>query len=641
MVDLSKISEPVSHRLTEPDKEAELTSETSLQPELVAESVTAEAVGESRRQRKNRVRKAAIGKKSPLITNLNSTKTREAATRGESWDTWMGSQGLVMAIILIILTFDFITPAFQFDTANQDSMSLLWMLIITWLVGLAIALSDMAVRRTETSNPINWGRAVMLYAVTSLSYFFFYTLAHKIQFGQRITITALADVLRAADVLANGLVMFYFFLFLLMVLFALMLSWGQTRRLVVWRSENWWLYPPLALAIVAVIWFKNIDVVKADIYLKEGERYRNNSQWNEAIALHEKGRSIDSDEDFYYLMLALDYQLMAQDNRLEQPQRQFAWQEGERIALEARRINSYNPDNTGNMGRYYFTLGQVFDQARFQDALKFFEKATILAPSNVIYHNLWAQTYYILTDYQKAVDRLKISVSTDPKYPPTWILLGDTYAAMQNVDEALKAHSEAIKLSGDLFDQFADQRFQFYLSAGKMENLQAVIQEAAQVRPTDASLQWAMGHAYYLQGKPEQAIPHLQQAVTLGDSSDRTTKELANIYLSLNQLEAALQLYQRLLQINPNDVEANSALAFIYAQQGRLDEAIQANQLVLQQKPEDYDSLKNLAILYQQKGQLPEALTAARQAETVAPASEAANWQKFISDIEDQIAKAG
>jgi tetratricopeptide (TPR) repeat protein len=340
-------------------------------------------------------------------------------------------------------------------------------------------------------------------------------------------------------------------------------------------------------------------------------------------------------------MLALDYQLMAQDNRIDQAQRELAWKEGERIALEARRINAYNPDNTGNMGRYYFTLGQVFDQARFQDALKYFEKATILAPSNVIYHNLWAQTYYILTDYQKAIDRLKISVSVDPNYPPTWILLGDTYAAMENVDEALKAHSQAIKLSSDLFDQFVDQRFQFYLSAGKIESLLAIMQQAALDRPTDASLQWAIGHAYNLQEKPEQAIPYFQQAVTLGDNSDRTIKELANIYLSLNQFEQALQIYQRLLQSNPNDVEANSALAFIYAQQGRLDEAIQANQSVLQQSPDDYDSLKNLAILYQQKGQLQEALTAARQAQSVAPESEAANWEKFIADLENQLAKAG
>jgi tetratricopeptide (TPR) repeat protein len=254
---------------------------------------------------------------------------------------------------------------------------------------------------------------------------------------------------------------------------------------------------------------------------------------------------------------------------------------------------------------------------------------------------LWAQTYYILTDYAQAVERLQKSIEVDPKYPPTWILLGDTYAAMENAEEAFKAHSQAIKLSSDFFDQFADQRFKFYSSANKLNDLIAVIQQASTERPTEASLQWALGHAYNLQGQTEPAIPYLQRAIALGDSLPRTLRELAGIFLTQKNFDQALPLYQSLLQVSPNDVEANSGLAFIYAQQGRLDEAIQANQAVLQQAPNDYDSLKNLAILYQQKGQLQEALNAAKQAKGVAPETESSNWDKFISDIENQLAKAG
>ncbi|MFN8456760.1 MAG: tetratricopeptide repeat protein [Anaerolineae bacterium] len=594
-----------------------------------------------RNRRARRAQRAAAQNRKVAVSAPATSYRREPPLQGEGQDAWIGSQGLVMAIILIILTFDFITPQFQFKATDQDSMSLLWMMVITFLAGLVIALADLTIRRNEWGGDINLPRAAALYTIPSLIYFFIYMTAHQTQLSQRITVTGLADVIRAADVITGGFVMFYVFLFILMVLFALTLSWRQNRRLTFWRAENWWLYPPLVLATVAVIWFKNVDVVLADIYLKEGERYRSSGQWNEAIALHETGRSIDSDEDFYYLMLALDYQLMAQDSRIEQGQREFAWKEGERIALEARRINPYNPDNTGNMGRYYFTLGQAFDRSRFQDALTYFEKATILAPSNVIYHNLWGQTYYILADYPKAIERLKISVSIDSKYPPSWILLGDTYAAMQNMDEAFKAHSQSIKLGNEFFDQFVEQRFNFYKSANRMENLIAVIQEASAERATDTVLPWAIGHAYNLEGQPEKAVPYLEKAVSLGDSSERTLRELANLYLGFKKLEQAQSVYQRLLQTNPNDVEANSGLAFIYAQQGRLDEAIQANQTVLQQKPNDYDSLKNLAILYQQKGQLQDALNMAKQAKSAAPAPEAPNWDKFISDIENKLAKAG
>lgn len=628
---------------------AELVSsqETTSPQDVIQAEQAPEPVTTTRRSKKRRGRRGGGRRKSAATTAQPGSAGRGyAPLKRESWETWLGGQGLAMAIILIILTFDFITPQFQFSLDDEKSTSLLWMLTITWLIGFAIAMSNLAIRRDDWRGRISWGRAVVLYAITSLSYFFFYMLAHRLQFGQRITVTSPNDVIKAASVLTNGLVVFYIFLFLLMVIFAITLSWRRTRGLAFWRAENWWLYPPLVLAILTVIWFKNIDVVRADIYLKEGERYRNNKQWNEAIALHEKARSIDSDEDFYYLMLALDHQLMAQDNNLDQAQRQRAWREGERIALEAREINPYNPDNTGNMGRYYFTLGQVFSQERFRDALNFFEKATMLAPSNVIYHNLWAQTHYILQDYEAAVDRLQTSVSIDPKYSPSWILLGDTYAALGNVDQALMAHSEAMKLnsrgSGDGFasfaDQFVDQRLNFYISAGKLEDIVAALQQVASRWPNNAKVPSVIGRAYSLQGDREKAAVYLEEARALGDNSDRTTRELANIYLALNSLDQALPNYQLLLEKKPNDVEAHSALAFIFAQQGRLDEAIHHNQLVLEQLPNDYDSLKNLAILYQQQAQLQEALEAARQAQAVAPEAERPSWDQFIANLENQLA---
>lgn len=609
------------------------------QPETLSQPVVeAEAPPEpevtSRRSKRRRGRKTA-------------PKRRVSSSGGlagqESPDTWVGAQGLAMAIIMIILTFDFITP--QFDFGNEKGKAFFWMISVTWLVGFCITMSTLAIRRIEWRSQISWGWAIAIYVITSLFYYFIHTLAHNYQFGQRVTVQAIADILRAANVLANGLVLFYIFLLLLMVLFAITLSWRSVRNLPFWRSENWWLYPPLALAILAVIWFKNIDVVRADIYLKEGERYRSQGQWNEAIALHERARSIDSDDDFYYLMLALDYQLMAQDGNLDQAQRQFAWQQGEQIALQAREVNPYNPDNTGNMGRYYFTLGQVFNPERFQDALNFFEQATVLAPSNVIYHNLWAQTLYILQNYETAVDRLQTSVSVDPEYAPTWILLGDTYAAMGNIDKALQAHSEAIALNSGgsengfrgFSDQFFDQRLNFYNSAGRGEDVISVMQQVAQDRPTDPHIQWAIGHAYNVQGQPQQAIPYFEQALALDDTSDRTARELANIYLAVNACEQAVSLYDFLLQQNPNDIEAHSALGFCYARLGDLTRAIDHNLAVTQQLPEDYDSLKNLALLYRDNGQLPQALDAARRAKTAAPEAEVPNWDPLITDIENRL----
>lgn len=628
---LARVEEPAA----EPAAESAVPA-----TESPTESALDEPVEPTRRGKRSRSRRAARRKASPLLASSAGLWL----PKRESWETWLGSQGLAMAIILIILAFDFITPQFALSIVDSRSGSFIWMVVITWTAGAAIAFSTLAVRRSEWSGELSWMRAALLYGITSLSYFFFYAIAHTLNFGRRITVTSVDDVVRAAGVLANGLVVFYIFMLILMLIIALTLTWRQMRGLALWRTENWWLYPPLIMALLAVIWFKNVNVVRADILLKEGERYRDQRQWSEAIALHERARSLDSDEDFYYLMLALDYQLMAQDGNMDAGTRQQAWLQGEQIALEARSINPYNPDNTGNMGRYYFTLGQVYDQNKFQDALDYFRRATIMAPSNVTYHNLWAQTYYIMHNYDAAIDRLQTSISIDGQYPPSWILLGDTYAAKGDVDRALAAHAQGMGLSAPgsdgwstFADQFLDQRLNFYISAGRGNDIIAAMQQVGLNRPTQASVPQAIGQAYNLMGQRDQAIAYFEQAQSLGDGSDRTVRNLANSYLASNQLEQAESTYQLILEQNPNDVEANSALAYIYAQQGRLDDAILHNQKVLEARANDYDSLKNLAILYQQKQEWQTSLNYAQQAEQAAPDTEKPSWAQFIQNLQTQI----
>ena len=605
--------------------------ESASEPEAVPAETVAAAQPKTRRKRKS-------GRKSqPVVV---STRIRQS--RGGSWETWLGAAGLAMAIILIILTFDFVPVQFKWSTGRY---SLLWMLSITYLVGTAITLAELAVHRTEWQEKINWARAVMLYLVTSLGYAGFYVLLHSQQ-RHALTSGRLTDALQAAEKLFAILDGFYIALFLLMAVIAVMLAQKQFRsNLPGWRTGNWWLYPPLIAAAVLVIYFKNVNVVKADTFLKEGDRYRSAQQWDNAIKLHRAAIAADADEDFYYLMLALDYQLEAQDGRLDATAREKAWKDGEKVALEARRINIYNPDNTGNMGRYYFTLGQVLDPSYFEKAKTFFQKVIDLAPQNVQYYNLLAQTYYMQGDYDTALEWLNKSVAIDSEYAPTWLQLGDTYAAKSDVDAALEAHKHAIALDPTSFaDANFDSRLNFYLSAKRTDDLVAAFNQYIADHPGDSKsilkkrgqILGAIGHIYLRAGVITQATEYLQQATALGYQNAKTLLELADTSLQQQNYQQAETLYQQALQKiqNPNQqAQIWSSLGYIYAQTGRIQQAIDANNKVLQTIPNDYDSHKNLALLYQQTGQLDQAIAHAEAALKVAPENVKSDLQAYIDQL--------
>jgi tetratricopeptide (TPR) repeat protein len=186
-------------------------------------------------------------------------------------------------------------------------------------------------------------------------------------------------------------------------------------------------------------------------------------------------------------------------------------------------------------------------------------------------------------------------------------------------------------------DQFLEQRLNFYVSAGRGDDIIAAMQQVALERPDIATIPRAIGQAYNLMGQRDKSITYFEQALSLGDQSDATTRNLANIYLASEEFDMAEQGYLQILEKRPNDVEANSALAFIYAQQGRLGDAILHNQKVLENRPDDYDSLKNLAILHQQMGQAQQAIGFAQRAEQAAPEAERASWAPFIQNLQNQI----
>lgn len=584
----------------------------------------------STRKRRRRRRKPAS-----LTTGGATSPSATTVFGEEDWETWLGVFGLVVAIILMAMIFDFVTVHID---VSRGRFSMIWMFAITWGLAMAVGLSEVAIRDRTSQKPLNWGRAVLLFAVTSLGYTFFYLMVHRLQLKPRSipAVDPVRAVIKNANVFTGSFLLFYAFVWLLLLLVGLMLALPAFRRQPTWRVANWWLYPILILATGVGIWFKNINVVRADIYLKQGEQYRDQGQYDNAIVLHKRSIDSDPDEDFYYLMLALDYQLKGQDGRISEEERTQAWAEGVVIATQAREINPYNPDNTGNLGRYFFTWAQFTPaddaqwEVRLQNALQFFERAIKLAPQNVVYYNLLGQTHSLLGQFEQAEQVLLASAELDPEFEQTQVLLGDTYATLGRAMEAAEAHRAAILLSPAVFaDQLLDQRLNFYLSASQVatnpdaatsdqddvpiQHIISALEEAQSLHPGNVLVPQILGRTYALMGDSQRAVAYYEQAIGMGDTSAQTLLSIADIYLNSQAYEQAIVAYQRALQVDPQNVQAHSNLGYAYTQVGRLDDAIQENLQVLQLAPDDYISHRNLVLLYRDTGRLDEALQQAER----------------------------
>lgn len=545
----------------------------------------------------------------------------------QRWQGAVMAQALVVGIVLVIMVFSFVTPGFSW---TKGRFSMLWLFCITWIFGGILTLTEQA---EQPDFRLVWSSAA--YAVLSLGYPLLYTAVHWGQINTKMTVATIQDVVQASGVFAATLTLFYLALFALMLITAGTMMRGEKTPPTFWRSGNWWVYLPLLPALLFAVVKANLMPIQADVYFKQGDNYRSSSLMNESVEVYKKALSLAPDEDFYYLMLALDYQLMSQQSGLTKEQQVGLLQLGLGAAQQARDLNPYNPDNTGNLGRFYFTWAQMQDQSKYDEAQDYFRQVTYLAPQNTTYYNLWGQTLYVRGKYQEAIELYNRSYQVDPLYPETSLFLGDAYAALGQIDKALAAHRECIILDpGAFVNPALDQRLTFYLSTNHGDDLISAFEEAFKKYPDSSLIPATEGYIYARQGKMSESIIAYQRALAMGDQSVETLSRLADVLLSAGQLEQAQAIYEKVIETSPQSVQAHSSLGYIYAKNGQLEKAVQENLRVLQLSPQDYNAHKNLAILYNQLKRPPEALTEARTALSLAPENEKAALEAFVAQLE-------
>jgi tetratricopeptide (TPR) repeat protein len=582
---------------------------------------------------------------------------------------------LLAGLILVTMGYDYITP--QFDIAARG-YSLLWLLVITWLLGgiIAVALT----RRS------NWPFASLLHSLISLGCFFIFLIIRIPQVRSKVTVTSLDDFLKQASSVANGLVLYYVFAFLLLLAVAGALMWRKPLPSSFWRRRYGWLYPLLAAGVIVLIFTTNLSVIKADIVYKHAKSYFGGKRWDASIALYQQAVKLAPHEDYYYLFFGsallekakraskgsatLSESISAAELLSFTPQqiaslgREDSLIASRAVLIEARRLNPLNTDHSANLARLHRTWGQMAsdpDQRaeKLGKALEYYYQATSLSPQNAQLFNEWGQVYYILGDQEKALEKYQHSLSLDQEYYETYILLGDLYLKRKELDKATDVYSRALELDPNLAQVHSSLGY-IYSQQGKLQEAIEENLKVVELAPDDYASHKNLALLYQQSGRTDEALAEAQIALELAPEKDKANletfvaqlggqpvtssdEELIQTYLSEGQaylnekdFERAQEVYAKALELNPDIVQAHSALGYIYALQGDLEGAMEENLKVLELAPNDYATHKNLAMIYQQLGHLEDAIAEAEIALELAPEEDRPALEEFIAQLRQQ-----
>lgn len=202
--------------------------------------------------------------------------------------------------------------------------------------------------------------------------------------------------------------------------------------------------------------------------LEQGDIYRDQGQWDEAIA--EYSEAIELDPDY---------------------------------------AQAYN-----NRGWIYRT------KTEYDNAIADFNKAIELDPSNHTTHTNLGSVYHSIGKYDKAIAEHNKAIELEPGFAAAYFNRGNEYLAKEDLDKAITDYDKAIGLDSELTHAY-NNRGWAYIQKGEYDKAIVDYNRAIELNPNYANSYYVRGDIYRTQGKIVEAIADYEKFIGLSQDSPK------------------------------------------------------------------------------------------------------------------------
>jgi tetratricopeptide (TPR) repeat protein len=223
-----------------------------------------------------------------------------------------------------------------------------------------------------------------------------------------------------------------------------------------------------------------------------------------------------------------------------------------------------------------------FQVGYWESSITLFEHATRVTKNNRLAHfNLGSALMEGRND-EAAVPELHETLRIDPRFFPAHQNLEIIYARQGNVEAALRHHAAAQWIIVEL-----ERSYRREAPCGSKANGVAMLDPEALGPDSESILeQYGRGMDLALQGRMDEALPHLEEALRLEPDFVEGHLALGSARLIQGRPSEATEHYREALRLRPGDPGAHYRLGAALMQEGRFEEALQHFAETLRRKPQ-------------------------------------------------------
>jgi Flp pilus assembly protein TadD/ABC-type amino acid transport system permease subunit len=315
-----------------------------------------------------------------------------------------------------------------------------------------------------------------------------------------------------------------------------------------------WVYPVPIFLTIFIIFYANINPIKADIYFKQGQISKEGKYIDRAIQFNRLAITLAPDQGGYHAELSRT--LMIKAESVSDPEvKNLIFEECFKSLEQARQINPLNTQNYSLLGYLFHTWGKIdlspegrrekLNQSHF-----YFKQAVHYNPHDILAYHLWAQVFLTQGDFDGALDKLNNSLSLYPRFGSTYFSLGEIYSAQGKLAEAEESYWQAITYEPHLAKAHSALGYLAFKKGNLLESKDFLL-EALQLDPDQATARSLLGIIYFKSGQMEQAIEENLKVLRLHPDDLSSHNNLALIYKKIGRYKEALTYAQKAFELSP------------------------------------------------------------------------------------------
>jgi tetratricopeptide (TPR) repeat protein len=173
------------------------------------------------------------------------------------------------------------------------------------------------------------------------------------------------------------------------------------------------------------------------------------------------------------------------------------------------------------------------------------------SPRKIIIINSWAKAFAAQGDYDGAISKLKHSLSIDDRIGAIYYTLGEIYANMNKMEDAIAAYRKGITVDEPDNGEALATLGYLYFKEGKVKEASDASLKAISINPDIVKAHSLLGLIYYKSGRLNEAVDENLKVVKLSPNNPTAHRNLAIIYDQLGQTGNAVKHLEKLIALSP------------------------------------------------------------------------------------------